>query len=85
MLYVPKLHVDLLLVTKLVLNGLKVQFNLNKCIIKFCNDKAIAFTSCERNLYEINFVMVHKAKAANLVQFPTGNDALELWHRHLAI
>lgn len=32
-LQVPKLHVNFLLVSKLVSNSLKVQFNLNKCIV----------------------------------------------------
>ena len=69
--------------SKLVLNNLKVQFNLNKCIIKSCNSEAIAITSRKRNLYRINFVKVHEAKAANLVQSPTEDDTLVLWHRLL--
>jgi hypothetical protein len=34
-------------------------------------------------LYGINFAKVHEAEAANLMQFPTGDDALEFWYYHL--
>ena len=69
--------------SKLVSNGLKIKFNLNEYIVKFCNGKAIAIAPRERNLYEINFVKVHEAEAANLVQFPTGDDTLEVWYNRL--
>ena len=82
--HVPKLHINLLSMSKHVSNGSKIQFNLNKCIVKSCNGEAIAIAiaiaSCERNLYVINFVKVHEPEAANLMQFPMGDDALELWH-----
>ena len=81
--HIPKLHVNLLSVTKLMLNRLKVWFSLNKYIVKSCNGEAIAIAPHERNLYKINFVKVHKAEAANLVQSPTGDGALELWYRRL--
>jgi hypothetical protein len=45
--YVPKLHANLFLVGKLVSNGLKVQFNLNKCIVKSCDGEAIAIAPRE--------------------------------------
>ena len=80
-LHVPKLYVNVLSVTKLVSNKLKVQFNLNECIVKIYNSKVIAR---QGNLYEINFVKVYKADAANLVQFPTGDGALKFWHHHLS-
>ena len=83
MLHVSKLHANLLSVSKLVSNDLKIQFNLNECIVKSCNGEAIAIAPRKRNLYEINFVKVHEAEATNLVQSPTGDGALELWHRCL--
>lgn len=68
-LHVPKLCANLLYVSKLVSNGLKDQFNLNECIVKSYNGDSIMIVSCKRNLYKINFVKVHKAQVANLVQF----------------
>ena len=65
--YVPKLHPNLLSVSKIVLNGLKAHFNLNEYIVKSCNGEAIVIAPRERNFYEINFVKVHEAKVANLV------------------
>ena len=80
MLYTPKLHANLLSVSKLVSNGLKLQLNLNACIVKSCDVKAITIVPCERNLYEINFMKVHEAETINLVQSPTGDDMLKIWH-----
>lgn len=37
----------------------------------------------EDNLYEIHFGKVHKVDATNLMQYPIGDGALELWHHHL--
>ena len=65
--HISKLHSNLLSLSKLVSNGLKIQFNLNECIVKSYNGEAIAIAPCKRNLYKINFVKVHKVKATNLV------------------
>ena len=81
--HVPELHANLLSVTKLVSNRLTVQFNLKKYIVKSCNGEAIAIAPYERNLYKIHFVKVHKVEAANLVQSPTWDGALELWYCRL--
>ena len=75
-----KLHANLLLVSKFVSSGLKFQVNLNECIVKFCDGEAIAIALRECNLYEINFVKMHEAETTNLVQYPTGDGALELQH-----
>lgn len=66
-LYVSKLHVNLFSISKLVSNNLRVQFNLNESIVKFCDEEAIVIAPCKRNLYEINIVKVHEAEAANLI------------------
>lgn len=76
-LHVSKLHTSLFLVSKFVPNGLIIQFNLNKCIVKSCDGEAIAIAPREQNLYKINFVKVYKAQLANLVQFPMGDGALK--------
>ena len=83
MLYVPKLHANLLLMNKLVSNGIEVNFNINEYIVKYCNGEAVRIAPRECSMYEINFVKVHKTEATNLVQSPTKNDMLELWHRRL--
>ena len=45
---VSKLHVNLFSVNKLVINALNAQFTLNKCIVKSCNDEAIAIAPPEK-------------------------------------
>jgi hypothetical protein len=77
-LHAPKLHANLLSISKLVSNGLKVQFNLNKCIVKFCDGEVIANAPRKQNMYEINFVEVHEVEATNLVQPLVGDDVLGL-------
>ena len=62
-----------------MLNGLKIQFNLNKCIVKICDCEAIVIALREHKLYEINFVKLHKEEATNLVQALTRDGAFRLW------
>ena len=81
MLHVSKLHINLLSVSKFVLNDLNVKFNIYKCIIKSCHGETIVIAPHEHNFYEINFMEVHKVKAAILEKSPMGDDALEFWHR----
>lgn len=79
--HVSKLQSNLLLVIELLLSGLKVQFNLKKCIVRSSDDKIVAIVLRERYFYQINFSKVYEAKLANLVQLLTKDDALELWYR----
>lgn len=58
--YIPKLHVNLFSVSKLVLHRLNVQFNLNECIIKSFNIETIMNALRKCNLYKINFVNVYE-------------------------
>ena len=67
MLNIPKLYVNLLSINKLVSDGLKIQFNLNECIVKSCDGEVIVIAPRERKLYAINFVNVHEAEVTNLV------------------
>jgi hypothetical protein len=53
--HVSKLYANLFSVSNFLLNGLKVQFNLNEYIVKSSNDEATVIASREQNLYEINF------------------------------
>ena len=45
-LNMSKLHANLLSVSNLVSNNLKIQFNLNECIVKSNNGEAIAIAPC---------------------------------------
>ena len=80
--YVPKLQVNLLSVSWVALDGLKVSFKLIEYIGKTCNGRYIAIAPYEGTLYVINFTKVYRA--TNLVQSLKKDDALELWHRRLA-
>jgi hypothetical protein len=66
-LHVPKVHANLLSVSKLVSSGLKVQFNINKCIIQASDGHTIVIAPREGNLYHLHVIKVHGMDAANLV------------------
>lgn len=55
-IYMPKLHTNLLLVSKYMLNKQKIQFNLYECIVKSCDVDAVAIVPRKQNLYKINFI-----------------------------
>ena len=81
--YMSKLYVNLFSVSWNISNGLKVQFNLNECIVTSCNSEAVVIALREDILYKINFMKVHESDVAKLVQSPLEYDALKLWHRRL--
>ena len=66
----PKLQTNFLLVSRLMLNDL--------------NNKIIGIISRGGNLYEIHFTKVHRVDVANLVQSPTKDGVLKLWHHRLS-
>jgi hypothetical protein len=76
-LYITKLHANLP-VNKLVLSGLKVQFNINKCIIQASDGHTVAIILREGNLYQLHVVKIHGMDAANLVQSNGGDGGLQL-------
>ena len=82
-LHVPKLHANLLSVNKLVSSGLKVQFNINECIIRASDDDTVAIAPREGNLYHLHVVKEHGMDAANSVQSNGRDGGLQLWHRRL--
>ena len=49
-LHVPKLHANLLSVSKFILYELKIQFNLNQYIVKSCSGEVIVITLREGSL-----------------------------------
>lgn len=61
-----KLQTHLLLVSKILLNKLKVQFNLNEFIVRSSDDEIIAIVSRKGNLYQMNFIKVYGTNVANL-------------------
>jgi hypothetical protein len=75
-LHVPKLHVHLLSVSKLVSSGLKVQFNINECIIRVSDGHPVAIVPREGNLYHLHIIKVYGVDAANLVQSNGGDGGL---------
>lgn len=77
-LHVPKLKGNLLLVSKLLLSGLKVQFKLNECIVRSRNKKFVAISLCKGNLYQIKFDKMHGVDATNLMQLSTKVGGLDL-------
>ena len=52
-LYVPKMHSNLLSVSKLISRGLKVHFNSLGCVVRASNGEMLAIASLESNLLEM--------------------------------
>ena len=82
-LYVPMLQANLLSVSKLLLNGLKVQFLANKCIVGGANGDMVAIAWHERNLYQMTFSEACGVDVANFVCSHVGGGLVELWHCRL--
>ena len=82
-LHVPKLHANLLSVSKLLSNGCKVQFHKDGCIVRAHDGEVIARAPLEGNLYQVTFKKVYMAEEAKVAHSTTQGGALELWHRRL--
>ena len=82
-LHVPKLHANLLSVSKLSLGGLKVHFNLVECIVWSPSGVLIASAPREGNLYYLHFTKVNGTSMACVAQGSAHEDLVELWHRRL--
>ena len=82
-LHVPKLHANLLSVSKLVSSGMKVQFNVDGCTMRAPNGDVLAVAPRQDNLYQVTFTKVYEADSAHAAQSSTTNGAMELWHRRL--
>lgn len=67
-LHVPMLQANLLLGSKLLSNGLKLQFNLNECNVRGPNGNVIAMGLDNGNLYKIKLTNVHGTDVADLIQ-----------------
>lgn len=66
--FMHELHANLLLVRKYLSSRLKVQFNLNECIVRIRDEKIIVISLRKVNLYQKNFANVHGVDVANLMQ-----------------
>jgi hypothetical protein len=79
-LHVPKLHANLLSMSKILASGCKVQFNMNECIVRSFDGEVIAIALREGNLYQVTFTKVCEMHVANVAQTSTIDGALEFWH-----
>ena len=82
-LHVPKLHANLLSVSKLASKGLKVHFNVMGCIVRAQSGKMLAMGSMEANLYQLELKKVNGAEVSTLAHTSANGDAMELWHKRL--
>ena len=78
--YVSKLQENLLLVSKLLSNELKAQFNLNECIVKGRDGEVNAIGLRKVDLHETQLSKVHRVYVANLAQSLVKGHARELGH-----
>jgi len=58
-LHVPRIHGNLLLLSKMVLQGLKVQFNYKGCLLKVAGGEMIVIIPTQGTLYQIKFKTVN--------------------------
>ena len=82
-LHVPKLHANLLSVSKLASKGLKVHFNVMGCIVRAQSGEKLAMSSLEANLYQLELMKVNGAEVSTLAHTSANGDAMELWHKRL--
>lgn len=62
--------------------GLKVQFNINECIVSGMDEEIIVIELCKGKLYEMNFTKVHEALTTNFVLSLKRDGILEIQNHH---
>ena len=77
-LHVPKLHANLLSVSKLVARGLRVHFDKSGCIVCTQEGEVLAMASLEANLYQMELKKVHGAEVSTLAHTSAMKDTTEL-------
>ena len=82
-LHVPKLHANLLSVSKLVSRGLKVHFNKSGCVVWTQEGDMLAMAPMEANLYQMELKKVNGAEVSTLAHTSAKHHSLELWHKRL--
>ena len=70
--HVPKMHSNLLSVSKLTSKGLKLYFSLLGCMVKASNGQMLAVALLEPNLYHFETNMMNGAKM-NYLAYSDGN------------
>jgi len=82
-LHVPKLHANLLSVSKLVSRGLKVHFDTLGCAVRTREGEMLAANRMEGNLYQLDLKLVGGADVSCLAHTSANGPLMELWHRRL--
>src|SRR5450631_1333284 len=82
-LHVPKMHSNLLSVSKLISKGLKVHFNSLGCVVRASNGEMLAVASLESNLYQLDTKVMHEAETSSLAHSEANSHPLDLWHKRL--
>jgi hypothetical protein len=79
-LHVPKMKNSLIFVSKLILEGLKVEFDKDGCKVNNAHGTVMAKARREKNLYLLD-VNVRK-ESANVAK--SSNEGATLWHQNSA-
>ena len=82
-LHVSKMQSNVLSVSKLILRGLKIHFNLLVCVVRASNGKMLAVALLESNLYQLDTNVINGAETSSLARFDGKSHPLELWHKRL--
>ena len=82
-LHVPKMHSNLLSVSKLISRGLKVHFNSLGCMVRASNSEMLAVALLEFNLYQLDTNVMNGAETSFLARFDENSHSFELWHKRL--
>ena len=82
-LYVPKLHTNLLSVSKLVARGLNVHFNTMGCKVRTQRGEVVAMATMEANLYQLDLKVIGGGDASAKALTSAHGSAMELWHKRL--
>ena len=81
--HVPKLHTNLLWVSKLVARRLNVHFNTMGCKVRTQRGEVVAMATMEANLYQLDLKVVGREDASAKALTSTHESAMELWHKRL--
>ena len=82
-LHVPKLHTNLLSVSKLVARGFNVHFNTMGCKVRTQRGEVVAMTTIEANLYQLDLKVVGGEDASARALTSAHESAMVLWHKRL--
>ena len=81
-LHVPKIHNNLLSVSKLISEGLKIEFGEFGCVMRNKLGNVIATATRDKNLFRLDCLAIRGNEKANAAKLEHGG-VLALWHRRL--